>query len=57
MIKQKHVDFLPQSMFINVNFAVVQSIEKAKSALKEIAIVKDEVENQLGDMVSLFSFF
>lgn len=54
LIQQKHVEFLPQTMFLNVQFSIEQTITKAESALKELAHVAEDVDRQLGDIVSYF---
>jgi centromere/kinetochore protein ZW10 len=50
MVQQKHVEFLPQTMFLPVQFAVEQTITKAKSSLAELQGVAEDVERQLGDI-------
>uniref|UniRef100_A0A914Z278 Exocyst complex component Sec10 n=2 Tax=Panagrolaimus superbus TaxID=310955 RepID=A0A914Z278_9BILA len=50
MVQQKHVEFLPQTMFLPIQFAVEQVITKVNASVNELQGVAAEIERQLDDI-------
>jgi hypothetical protein len=49
MVVQNYVEYLPQTMFMPLSFAVEQGIARAKGSISTIQVAAEDVERQLGD--------